>query len=66
MGVIVFIIISGYYFNPSKYKTLRVFLKSKITTIIIPWMIIGTVVFLEAQLKLGKPVYIADLLKFLG
>ena len=37
IGVVVFIIVSGYYFNPQKYKTIGKFMKSKIATIILPW-----------------------------
>lgn len=50
VGVIVFIIVSGYYFNPYKYMVLGNFIKSKLTTIILPWGLTGTVVFCMRKL----------------
>jgi fucose 4-O-acetylase-like acetyltransferase len=44
IGVVAFLIISGYYFNVAKYGVMA-FFKKKINTIIIPWIFTGTVVF---------------------
>lgn len=45
LGVISFLFIAGYYFNPWKVGVKSFFLK-KITTIIIPWVFTGTIVYL--------------------
>ena len=65
IGVIVFIIISGYYFNPKKYNTIKNFMKSKLSTIVIPWFVIGTLVFLEARIVMGQSIDVLSWLKFL-
>lgn len=45
VGVITFLIISGYYYNVEKYGRL-IFFKNKIKTIVIPWVFTGTVLYL--------------------
>ena len=65
IGVVVFIIVSGYYFNPQKYKTIGKFMKSKITTIILPWGFLGTLVFLESKIVMAEPIGISGWLKFM-
>lgn len=65
VGVICFIIISGYYFNPGKYKTIPAFFKNKITTIVVPWVFIGSGVFLLSGLKMKRSVGIISLMQFL-
>lgn len=44
IGVVAFLIIAGYYFNVAKYGV-KDFFKNKITTIIVPWVFTGTIVF---------------------
>ncbi|CAM4308967.1 acyltransferase family protein [Flavobacterium terrigena] len=45
VGVVTFLIISGYYYNVEKYgRTL--FFKNKIKTIIVPWVFTGTLLYL--------------------
>lgn len=44
IGVVAFLIIAGYYFNVAKYG-IKAFFKNKITTIIVPWIFTGTIVF---------------------
>lgn len=45
VGVVTFLIISGYYFNIEKYGS-TLFFKNKIKTIIIPWVFTGTILYL--------------------
>lgn len=45
IGVITFLIISGYYFNIEKYG-FKLFFKNKIKTILIPWLFTGTIIYL--------------------
>lgn len=45
VGVVAFLIISGYYYNVEKYGRLF-FFKNKITTIVIPWVFTGTLLYL--------------------
>ncbi len=53
IGVIVFIFIAGYYFHPKKYNTLRSFFQKKATTIIIPWVFTGSILYIiENQFSL--------------
>lgn len=59
LGVIVFLFIAGYYFNPDKYG-IKKFFKSKITSILIPWIFTGTIIFLVV-----KPFILIDWLNWL-
>lgn len=45
LGVVAFLIVAGYYFNIEKYGFAN-FFKNKIKTIIIPWIFIGTLIYL--------------------
>lgn len=45
IGVITFLIIAGYYFNVEKYGV-KSFFKNKITSIVVPWVFTGTILFL--------------------
>ncbi|WOO36078.1 acyltransferase [Anaerocolumna sp. AGMB13020] len=44
-GVIIFFIISGYYFRKEKYENVLQLLKAKLKTIIIPWIIWGMAIY---------------------
>ncbi len=44
-GVIIFFIISGYYFRKEKYENVRQLLKAKLKTIVIPWIIWGVAIY---------------------
>lgn len=45
VGVISFLIISGYYYNVEKYGRL-LFFKNKLKTIVVPWVFTGTLLYL--------------------
>ena len=45
IGVIVFLISSGYYFLPQKFNSLKDLLKRKAKTICIPWLVLGSLVW---------------------
>ena len=53
IGVGVFFLISGYLFLKSN-KSLKLFLKSKLMTIIIPWFFCGTLLFFYVSLRKGN------------
>ena len=65
VGVVVFIIISGYYFNPQKYGTVRNFMASKLTSIIIPWGVLGTFIYIESKLVMGQAIGVVNWLQFM-
>ena len=44
-GVIIFFIISGYYFRKEKYENVFQLLKAKLKTIVIPWIIWGLAIY---------------------
>ncbi len=46
VGVIVFMILSGYYYNPSKYTNIGKMLYDKLFSLGIPWLIMGTAAYL--------------------
>jgi len=52
IGVGLFFLISGYLFSKSN-KSFRIFSKTKLTTIIIPWFFCGTILFLYVALRKG-------------
>ncbi|WP_228098854.1 acyltransferase [Pedobacter sp. MC2016-24] len=45
IGVVCFLFIAGYFFNPDKYG-FKNFFYNKVTTILVPWVFTGTVVYL--------------------
>ena len=53
IGVVVFFIISGYYFNPAKYGSLGAFLKPKLTSVVLPWVAMTTFVFVARAAVMG-------------
>ena len=54
-GVIAYLFISGYYFNPKKTNMHR-FIKHKVVTIIIPWLIWGYYIYARKFIA-GSPFY---------
>ena len=42
-GVVIFFIVSGYYFDKQRYNNVAQMINSKITTIVCPWFIWGTI-----------------------
>lgn len=48
IGVLIFLIISGYLFGHDK-KPLTIFSKRKIRSLIIPWVIVGTIVYMVSS-----------------
>ncbi|ALV21072.1 acyltransferase family protein [Carnobacterium antarcticum] len=52
VGVGIFFIISGYLFYRNKY-TIKTYFKRKVNTILIPWIVTGTVVYLYIVLRKG-------------
>lgn len=56
VGVIVFIILSGYFYRPEKYKNIGTFYKSKLKSIVIPWIVMGTLVFLFSAIVNGTGI----------
>lgn len=50
IGVPIFYIVSGYLFAKNK-KTFAIFFKSKISTLLIPWLICGSAVYLYVALR---------------
>jgi len=52
IGVGIFFLISGYLFLNSK-KLFKLFLKSKLMTIVIPWLFCGTLLFFYVSLRKG-------------
>jgi surface polysaccharide O-acyltransferase-like enzyme len=63
--VVMFFIISGYYFNPVKYGSLGAFLKPKVTSVLIPWLFFGTFVYVESALVMHKGLGLLAYGKFL-
>ena len=59
IGVITFLIIAGYYFNVDKYGV-QLFFKKKNTSIVVPWMFTGTILFL-----IGHRFNFSDWLKWI-
>jgi peptidoglycan/LPS O-acetylase OafA/YrhL len=43
IGVITFLLVSGYYFKPERFKSVKDLLKKKIVSVCIPWFTIGTI-----------------------
>lgn len=65
MGVIVFIVSSGFYFSPDKSIDLFEFLKHKIRTLFVPWFVCGSIVYLEARIAMSKSFLPMEYIEFL-
>lgn len=46
VGVVSYFIISGYYFHPQKYDSFWELCRSKAVTVVLPWVVLGTVGFI--------------------
>jgi fucose 4-O-acetylase-like acetyltransferase len=49
IGVVVFLFIAGYYFNPNSFIGFKLFFKKKVQTIFVPWLLTGTLIFFVAR-----------------
>lgn len=56
IGVVTFLIISGYYYNSAKFKNLLYMLKSKCVSIGLPWLFFGTFSFLYGSIMSKEPL----------
>lgn len=54
IGVIVFIILSGYFYHSQKYENIFRMLKEKTKTIIVPWFIFGSFYYLRVAIAGAK------------
>lgn len=46
VGVIVFFIISGYYYNPGKFQNIKDLIVKKFKSVCVPWLVLGSFVWL--------------------
>lgn len=60
IGVIIFMILSGYYYNPQKYMSVSKIINAKIRTIIIPWFFVGSVLYVWGVVEGLKAINIID------
>lgn len=65
IGVIIFMILSGYYYNPQKYKSAKKVVYSKIKSIIIPWLFMGSVLYVWGVITGVKELNITDWIFYL-
>lgn len=54
IGVIAFLFMSSYYYNPEKFTSLWEILKKKFVTIGIPWLFLGTLAYLYNAVLTGN------------
>lgn len=50
IGVVVFIILSGYFYKPEKYDNIFGLIKDKFKSIVIPWVLMGSLAFLSGAI----------------
>lgn len=65
IGVIVFLFLSGYYYNSKKYKTFFQLIKNKALTIGLPWLFFGTISYFYNILLSNKNFQIVGYLKWI-
>lgn len=65
IGVIIFMILSGYYYNPKKYKSALNLIHSKIKSIIIPWFFMGSILYIWGVVTGLKAINVTDWLLYL-
>ena len=46
VGVITFLMMSGFFYRPKKFKSFSAMIKKKLLTVVIPWIILGTLTWL--------------------
>ncbi|MBQ7384675.1 MAG: oligosaccharide flippase family protein [Clostridia bacterium] len=56
VGVIAYLFMSGYYYNTKKFKSFFAMLKAKAVSVVIPWMFLGTVIYLYNSLLGGLAI----------
>lgn len=62
IGVIVFFIISGYYYKKEKFSILC---KKKLISVILPWIILGSIVYIVNTLLAGNNITLLEWFKWL-
>ncbi len=65
VGVITFMLLSGYFYNQSKYNTFFAMLKNKLVSVCIPWFALGTVVFAYDTVLGKKPFSVLAYIKYI-
>jgi len=63
-GVVIFMVLAGYFFNANKYHNILKFLQRKLYTIIIPWVVTGSIVYL-IRLVGGSEVTVSGWLQYI-
>lgn len=65
IGVIAFLIISGYYYNSAKYSNPLKMLRDKAIRLGIPWVVLGSFSYAYGRIMSGETVSIGDYLKYI-
>ncbi len=60
IGVIIFMILSGYYYIPDKYGSISKLITKKLKTIVVPWLFMGSLLFLWGVIYGLKNVNLLD------
>ena len=67
VGVTAFLIMSGFFYHTHKYKNIGEMIKSKIKTILIPWIVFSALYYLWGVFRGGQSISIASyFLYFIG
>ena len=66
IGVIVFLLVSGYFFKPEKFDSVKALLKKKMVSICIPWVVLGTVTWFYNVMLSSKYRSIIGYLKWIS
>lgn len=64
IGVVAFMIISAYYYNPEKYRVSS-FIRKKLISVVLPWLLLGTVVYIGSYIKSIGGISISGWLQWL-
>lgn len=64
MGVPLFLLLSAYYYIPSKYTSLWELIKSRLTTFS-PWLIFAVACYLWSNLRMGKEINVLSCIQFI-
>lgn len=65
VGVISFLIMSGYFYNTNKYPQIAYMLLDKLKTIVIPWLFMGTIVYLYNTILGGNSINLISFFKWI-
>lgn len=65
VGVVVFLIMSGYFYRPHKFSNLCRLIKTKFVSLCVPWFVLGTCTWIYKSIMIPDYCTITQLIKWI-